>query len=243
MNCDLDAVKKFEHKNKLTQTTEVIVDQSLYFSYTEQNQQILKDMLTTGIYDLSRLHIFETVKTVRPMSFYLHKGFDLIAAAASGCLIYPTRTGADAAYIDPADPSIGYMDVELKFAEVDQNRVFQSRQSTLYVAKDIESARYKNTRSSLRSDIQASYKLHSYTNKQSKNMPTILVAFDRTANEIIDVFKLDGEIVMNYLNRSEKSYRSIKLSSFVENGTKIPTCLSHGLESWEMKMKKTRPIF
>jgi hypothetical protein len=82
------------------------MDQSLYFEYITENQEILADMLETGFYDLSRLHIFETVKTVRPLSFYLHKGFDLIAAA--GCLIYPTRTGADAAYVDPDNTADGF---------------------------------------------------------------------------------------------------------------------------------------
>jgi hypothetical protein len=219
------------------------MDQSLYFEYTTENQEILADMLETGFYDLSRLHIFETVKTVRPLSFYLHKGFDLIAAAAAGCLIYPTRTGADAAYVDPDNTADGFTDVELKFAEVDQNKIFQSWKNTLYVAKDIEHARHKNTRSSLRSSIEASYKLHSLANRQSKNMPTILVAFDRTANEIIDVYKLDGETVMKYLNRSEKANRTIKLSAFVEHGTQVPCDLSYGLQSWEMKMQYIAPTF
>jgi hypothetical protein len=225
------------------------MDQSLYFEYTTENQEILADMLETGFYDLSRLHIFETVKTVRPLSFYLHKGFDLIAAAAAGCLIYPTGTGADAAWYEFTDKApaskgdISATPVELKFAEIDSSRIFASKNGTLYVAKDLARAKRKNTRSSLRSAIAASYTLHSDSNRTSKNVLTMLVVFDRANNRVLDVFCTSGEKILGYLNMSKKKKRGVKLSFFINSGWRLERDISYGYMRWEEEIRKTCPRF
>lgn len=232
-----------------------------YQTRVAHNTQQLQLMLKYRTSDFSQFYTFDSGPQEESLTFYGQKSSDLIAAAAAGCLIYSSRVGADAAYLlDPAThakfdrstqskylhnlKTSTYIDVELKLCDINREKIFRSTNNTLYVAKDIDSAAIKNKQQSLRSAICASYQVHSDSNRQSKNIMTMLTVFDRVDNQILDTFCADGDGILQYLNRSKNDKRTVKLSHFFNNGIVLSRPeISVGYEQWENDLKKTCPIF
>jgi len=234
---------------------------SEYQTRVAHNTQQLQLMLKNKTSDFSQFYTFNSDPQEESLTFYAQKSNDLISAAAAGCLIYSSRVGADAAYLlddktlakfdQPTQRKYlnnlvnsTYIDVELKLCTVDSEKIFRSINDTLYVAKNIENAAIKNKQQSLRSAIEASYQVHSASNRQSKNIMTMLTVFDRVDNQILDTFCADGDGILQYLNRSKNNKRTVKLSHFFNNGVVLSRQeISVGYEQWENNLKKTCPIF
>ena len=216
-----------------------------YHAHVDWNTRCLKEMLTTRSCDFSQFRTFRDNTAPENIAFYCSKTYDLVASAAAGCLIYTAKHGADAVYLDPRsmDTAAEFVDVELKFAQVDSRNVYRSSAGSLYLAASAAKARYKNTRSCLRSGISAKYALHSQDNRQSKNMLTMLVVFDLVNNRILDTFCASGASILAKLNLSDNTKRSVKLSHFINEGYVVPReGIAYGYEKWENELRQTCPV-
>jgi hypothetical protein len=199
------------------------------------NRNVFAHMLSNRTCRLHDLYTYDSEPGDLSLSHQASKAYDLLAAAASDCLVIMNKNGADGIYQNQAE-------VELKWKDIDRLKVFQSNTGTLYFAKDIYCASGKTTRAALRSAISAKYELHTQSNLISKNRMTILVTFDSVYNQLVDIWCLDGEKIVQMLSRSDKSRRDVKLSTFVNYGWSLPHSKKIGLENWENHLRTTAQI-
>ena len=77
-------------------------------------------------------------------------------------------------------------------------------------------------------------------------MRTILCIADTdnliTKNTYVDLWELNGNIVVEYLQRSKNQKRDIKLSTFIKHGSQTKTTVPLvGFEKFEEKLQEVAP--
>jgi hypothetical protein len=100
----------------------------------------------------------------------------------------------------------------------------------------------------IRSDFSAAFNT---LDQNSKNRTTILLLFSTVDNKLkfIDAFELDGTIIVRYLGLSNKTQRSIKLSTFINYGIQTPLnenikrYKNKGYICWENDIRANAPCF
>lgn len=149
---------------------------------------------------------------------------DLVCATIVGGIAYATGSGVDALVVEENDEGeYEFVEIECKLSYVSKNKILVSNNLSLQMGNPHGG---KNTRTSFRSRIAATYEI--VNNLHKKNMKTFLVVMDTDTREIINVSMLKGDAIEDCLAtnvvtgeaRTSKK-RSIKLSKFYNDGVQI----------------------
>jgi len=185
---------------------------------------------TTNSFDITKYHGVDATAGSVNTILLLKKTHDIYAALILGFLPYILEnTGADAVRLD----AHGYTDVELKtcYAHISPSTAFKTERDTIYCTKDVGMwGKYvdKNKTQILESTFSAAFRITH--NLQTKNRDTYIIAIDGTDGCIIDIYSLEGNLVVDYL----KTSNDIKLGSFLSKGTKVasPVEVVKGWYTW-----------
>jgi len=164
---------------------------------------------------------------------------DIIPSLYIGSLANISTNGVDNYIVHPD----GIVEnIEVKQSEIASTTVWQGPQGGL--AMSITA--HKTSRINLKSRISGSYTFRTPENLLSKNMRTILCIADTdnliTKNTYVDLWELNGNIVVEYLQRSKNQKRDIKLSTFIKHGSQTKTTVPLvGFEKFEEKLQEVAP--
>ena len=181
---------------------------------------------------LDKIYTWEYAPGEMHFSKIMRNAHDIIPSLYLGLLASTENNGADAYEVNEQDE---ISPVEIKTGEIATNKVWRGTKGGLYVG--LENTATK--RAAVTSRVTATYTLHSYDNRESKNMRTILMVADTDGpNQYIDALELPGDKVLNYLNLSDNKSRTIKVSFFLNEGWQADTVVP--LKGWHNYMDGLR---
>lgn len=204
------------------------------------NTEVLKDALESDIPLTAILHKVYTWK-YDPGEAHTHilmrNAHDITPSLFLGVLASCESNGIDAYEVKPNGDVI---DIEIKTSESNSNKMWQGVGGGLYTGLQNTETR----RVSVASGMAAAYTCHSEKNKLSKNMRTIFMITDTAgANTYIDAYELSGDVVIEYLYRSDCKTRSIKFGSFLKSGFKTKTVVDlEGYYTWKWRILDKAPV-
>jgi hypothetical protein len=207
----------------------------------EHNTKILKKALKhkkSRISILTDLYTWDTAPGELHDSEIISNAFDILPAAYLGLLANTKKNGTDAFAVDSNNQITNY---ELKTATIRGADVWKTVRGTLY--KGNRTTEYDKV--NVRSALNASYKLWTSNNVNSKRIKTVLLVSDTDNNSInyFDAYELDGNTIFNYLIRTKSKNRTIKFGTFYNYGQRSDTVVPlEGIESWENNIRRSAPI-
>lgn len=222
----------------------------LFRELVEENTELLKNALRKDIPltdILSKIKTLDWVETGRRLhsNVIMRKSFDILPSSYMGLLSYTASNGTDAIKVNP-DGSI--TEYELKTAEVNSSRLWQSIKGTVYVGK----ANNKDYRASVKAQFDAKYHLYSKEQLLAKNMKTVLFCADPTGKDgYFDAWELQGDAVIERLTtdqqgrklRGDISKRTLMLNTFMNQGSQAKTVVPLlGYDNWIANVRKKAPV-
>lgn len=156
---------------------------------------------------------------------------DYIAGALVGALPFLDLHGSDGIKIDECG---NVREVELKLCMKSSDRYEINVNGHIQII---------DGKGGFRSDCAAHYEI--VKNLSKKNVDTYLVIFDKVAWELIDVYKMSGEKIVELLDKNQNSgesktskKRSITLSAFMKYGQKVFQDILNevGVVAWEHRI-------
>lgn len=225
--------EQFKKMVETTHRTKETIDPNFKMDYPEFQRRVLYNtkVLVNGIIAgtnllelASRVYTWHYAPGELHFSVLQRKSHDIIPSLFLGLLAQVDVTGVDANEMLP-DGSI--VDVEIKTSEINSREIWAGpgRWSTdpnpgLYTGIQ----NIQGRRTAITSRLCGAYHCNSDSCKSSKNMRTVLMIADTAGeNSYVDGFELDGDTVMDYLNRSDCASRTIKLASFLKAGKPCKT--------------------
>jgi hypothetical protein len=156
---------------------------------------------------------------------------DFVAGSLVGALPFADLHGSDGIRLDECG---NIREVELKLCMKSNFRYEIHEKGHINII---------NGSGNFRSDVCAYYEIVHNINK--KNVDTYLIAFDKDTWELIDVYRMTGEKVVELLAKNQTSgedktskKRSITLAAFMKHGQKVyqETLEPVGVEAWEKRI-------
>lgn len=194
-----------------------MIDAEEYIRRKNENTREMLRQNSIQSFDITKFHGIDAVKgSVRPIKL-IKKSHDIYAAIILGFLPYLIEhTGADAVKLSNNE----FEDVELKtcYAHISPSRAFKTKKGTIYFTKDVslwDEWVDQNKTSVAESHFNAVFNVR--YNLSSKNRPTYLICVDADSGEIICIYELDGNTVVEYL----KTSKDIKLGTFISRGRAV----------------------
>jgi len=138
---------------------------------------------------------------------------DIIPAILLGLLPAVSRHGYDAVGVENGE----IVEYELKISSFNTRQVWAGNQGALYMGQENIPAR----RSRLTSYLCGSFNISSDACLQSKNRKTVLLIANESLSPdefFVDAYELSGDVIMQYLNKSDKTSRNVKLVTFLNHG-------------------------
>ena len=138
---------------------------------------------------------------------------DIIPAIMLGLLPAVARHGYDAVGVEDGE----IIEYELKISSFNTQQVWSGSRGALYIGLENTPAR----RVRLASYLCGSFNINSDACRESKNRRTILLVANESLppeEVFVDAYELSGSVVMEYLNKSLNSTRTIKLGTFLNYG-------------------------
>jgi len=192
------------------------MDFDTYKTHVKNNAAIVKRCLDTRTTDVSGIVFWEGIKGSE-LSFdeLMSKWSDILGCGVIGALPSAERRGADGYiyYKGLVKPHA----IESKVCGIRQHELALGVRGGLYYSTNLENY---NSKSGITSYFAGAFdaKMTEET-FQSKKRDTFLIPFDKTANQVIDVYRIDGDTVLRLLeDRKNNSSITLKLSAFQQSG-------------------------
>jgi hypothetical protein len=197
------------------------------------NTKVLKETIKAKkpvIDILSKIYTFDTEPGELNSAILLRKGHDMLPATYLGLLANTKRVGADAFKFQRNNCKVSY---ELKTSEVNSKLIWKGVRGGLYLGLPGNTQRS----ATLTSSLSAQYTLDTQNIIASKNINTVLMISDSNKDGYVAAYALDGETVVEYINRTSCKNREVKLCTFQAYGKEIETVIPLiGFDAWKQSI-------